>query len=51
MKESKQDKLRMVLKMEVEAAIDNALNKFHLEQINEAYEKRTKNRRYASSTN
>ena len=36
MKESKQEKLRMLLQMEVEAAIDNALNKFHLEQINEA---------------
>ena len=51
MKESKQEKLRMVLKMEVEAAIDNALNKFYLEQIKEGYEKRAKNRRYASSTN
>tara|TARA_B100000767_G_scaffold186501_1_gene173978 strand:+ start:18 stop:173 length:156 start_codon:yes stop_codon:yes gene_type:complete len=51
MKESKQELLREVLKIEVEAAIDNALNKFYLEQIKEGYEKRAKNRRYASSTN
>ena len=33
MKESKQELLREVLKMEVESAIDNALNKFYLNII------------------
>ena len=51
MKESKQELLRDILKMEVESAIDNALDKFYLNEFKEANEKRTKNRRYASSTN
>ena len=40
MKESKQELLREVLKMEVESSIDNALNKFYLNEFKEANKRR-----------
>tara|TARA_X000000950_G_scaffold272858_1_gene355981 strand:+ start:193 stop:366 length:174 start_codon:yes stop_codon:yes gene_type:complete len=40
MKESKQELLREVLKMEVESAIDNALNKFYLNEFKEENKRR-----------
>ena len=40
MKESKQELLREVLKMEVEYAIDNALNKFYLNEFKEENERK-----------
>ena len=40
MKESKQDLLRKIIKMEVEFAIDNALNIFCLNEFKEENERR-----------